>query len=302
MKLEIAVVETTADENGRVKVRVVGYHNMDRVEVGPEHLPWAQCVYPVTQHTGVGGAGMSATVLMPGAWVTGYFRDESNAQDFVIIGTFAGGTGGIADGAGPSMFGLGGVAPGMGTGGWGGAAIDPATGQPVYPSQPIPPGAGGKGSAFVNTAMSYVGKAVETQGNNHGPGIASFWGSVSYSTGYAARAPYCAAFVCHCIHKSGVVPEADRPKEASVSNLLAYLQSRKDICQVRHNPTSIMAGDVIFLRGHSHTGFAATTSQGNIFESVDGNTYPPSHVRPAPNGVWRKKRHVSGMRAAVTFI
>jgi len=84
------VIEDIDDpmEMGRYRVRCYGYHNNDKTETGipTEDLPWAMTMLPVTSAS-MSGVGQSATGLLRGTWVVGFFRDGTNAQDPVIMGS-----------------------------------------------------------------------------------------------------------------------------------------------------------------------------------------------------------------------
>ena len=82
------VVEDINDpkEMGRVRVRCYGYHNDDKVEVPTEELPWASPMLPVTSAS-MTEVGQSATGLLEGSWVIGFFRDGPSAQDPIIMGS-----------------------------------------------------------------------------------------------------------------------------------------------------------------------------------------------------------------------
>lgn len=71
----------------RFKVRIMGYHPYNIVELPDEDLPWAQCLLPTTSGTGAGNN--STTVkISPGDVVFGFFLDTDNAQTPVIVGCF----------------------------------------------------------------------------------------------------------------------------------------------------------------------------------------------------------------------
>ena len=84
------VVEDVGDplQQGRVRVRCLGYHTSDTVELPKEDLPWATQIMPVTSPC-VSGIGQSATGLFPGSWVFGFFRD-SDQQDPVVLASIPG--------------------------------------------------------------------------------------------------------------------------------------------------------------------------------------------------------------------
>ena len=82
------VIEDINDpkEMGRVRVRCYGYHNADKVEIPTEELPWATPMVPVTSAS-MTEVGQSATGLLHGSWVVGFFRDGPNAQDPIVLGS-----------------------------------------------------------------------------------------------------------------------------------------------------------------------------------------------------------------------
>jgi hypothetical protein len=87
------VIEDVNDpeEMGRYRVRCFGYHTEDKGRIKTEDLPWANVMMPVTSAS-TSGIGYSATGLVQGSWVIGFFRDGGNVQDPVIMGSI------------PSMF------------------------------------------------------------------------------------------------------------------------------------------------------------------------------------------------------
>jgi hypothetical protein len=82
------VVEDISDpeEMGRVRVRCFGYHTDDRSEIPTKSLPWALVLTPIT-NPAMDTIGTSATGIMNGSWVVGFFRDGKSAQDPVVLGT-----------------------------------------------------------------------------------------------------------------------------------------------------------------------------------------------------------------------
>ena len=71
----------------RIKVRIMGYHPQNPIELPDEDLPWAQILLPST--AGSGGAGVyRSTRLTPGDSVFGFFLDGDDAQLPVILGIF----------------------------------------------------------------------------------------------------------------------------------------------------------------------------------------------------------------------
>ena len=71
----------------RYKVRIMGYHPANTIELPDEDLPWAQCLLPTT--SGTGAANFASDVkLQQGDVVFGFFMDGDNAQVPVILGAF----------------------------------------------------------------------------------------------------------------------------------------------------------------------------------------------------------------------
>jgi hypothetical protein len=71
----------------RFKVRIMGYHPYNIVELPDEDLPWAQCLLPTTSGTGAGNNSTSIKIS-PGDVVFGFFLDTDNAQTPIIMGCF----------------------------------------------------------------------------------------------------------------------------------------------------------------------------------------------------------------------
>jgi len=82
------VIEDVNDpeEMGRARVRCFGYHTDNRDALKTEQLPWAHVMTPINSAS-TSGIGLSATGLVKGSWVVGFFRDGANAQDPIIIGS-----------------------------------------------------------------------------------------------------------------------------------------------------------------------------------------------------------------------
>ena len=82
------VIEDVQDpmEMGRVRVRCFGFHTDNKADIPTEALPWALVMMPITSAS-MSGIGTSATGVLPGSWVIGFFRDGPSAQDPVVLGT-----------------------------------------------------------------------------------------------------------------------------------------------------------------------------------------------------------------------
>ena len=85
------VVEDRMDPQylGRVRVRCIGLHTADKIELPTTDLPWSQCIMPVTGAS-ISGLGHSPSFLVEGSWVFGYFRDGDNMQEPVVLGSIPG--------------------------------------------------------------------------------------------------------------------------------------------------------------------------------------------------------------------
>ena len=75
------------DYTGKVKVRVVGYHNPDKEVLPTKDLPWASCIMPAVyaMKSGMG----SIQQLQVSRWVVGFWMDGSSAQIPIIMGSIS---------------------------------------------------------------------------------------------------------------------------------------------------------------------------------------------------------------------
>jgi len=85
------VVEDRNDPDalGRVRVRCLGFHTEDLIDLPTNKLPWAHVMHPVTDPS-MQGLGNSPSFLVEGSWVIGFFRDASEKQQPIIIGSLPG--------------------------------------------------------------------------------------------------------------------------------------------------------------------------------------------------------------------
>ena len=92
------VVEDRQDplKTGRCRVRILGQHTENKSILPTADLPWALCVLPITA-SGVSGIGQSATGLLEGSWVFGFFRDGQYRQEPIILGSLPGRPTNLAD-------------------------------------------------------------------------------------------------------------------------------------------------------------------------------------------------------------
>jgi hypothetical protein len=86
----IGVIEDRNDpvQLGRVRVRCFGWHTEDKGQIPTDTLPWAIPLQGITSPA-LNGMGQSPTGLVEGSWVVGFFLDGENAQEPVIMGSFA---------------------------------------------------------------------------------------------------------------------------------------------------------------------------------------------------------------------
>lgn len=87
----VGVVESRQDPQyaGRLKVRALGHHTSNTIELPTNDLPWASVVLPTTS-SGISGLGQSPSFLVEGSWVWGYFRDGKFRQEPVVLGSLPG--------------------------------------------------------------------------------------------------------------------------------------------------------------------------------------------------------------------
>ena len=85
----VGVVEDRNDPEqfGRYRVRIIGYHTLDKAVMPTESLPWAIPMQPVTS-AAISGVGTSPTGLVEGSSVIGFFVDGEDSQIPVIMGSF----------------------------------------------------------------------------------------------------------------------------------------------------------------------------------------------------------------------
>jgi hypothetical protein len=317
-----AVVEDVSDptNSGRVRVRCLGFHNGDKAELPTEDLPWATCLLPVTSAS-ILGIGISATGLVPGSWVFGFFRDGAEMQDPVVLSSIASSSDvvgynnglGAFDGVGfkdpYGSYGFtggydipGSAASGAQTGGlpnYGAFAVGQSGILSSMENPPPPPNvAGGFREKVIAIARSRIGNTYTTS-PNRGPGIAELWAATSFPGGYGNA--WCAAFVCWCVQQTGVFSDSTRPKDASVSNFESWALGLNPTVSIVANPRTINAGDLVTFKTRSHIGIATTASDSNgSFGSIDGNTPPPPGVRK-PWGVHEKKRLANTVKNVISI-
>jgi hypothetical protein len=324
-----AVVEDVSDplQQGRVRVRCLGYHTDNTTDLPKEDLPWATCIMPVTSPC-VSGIGQSATGLVPGSWVFGFFRDGLELQDPVVTGSIPSAVGydnglgvvgqGFSDphGVFPNKFGsdtptaaginsgtsAGYAAQATGAQNFNGVAVGTgsACGSIEQAGPPIVVNSAAK-TAIIQAAQSKVG--VTETSTNQGAGIEELWAATNYPGGYNARAPWCAAFVCWCVQKAGVFSEADRPKTAAAyrgGGYESWARGLSNAVKLTTNPSKVYAGDLVIF-SFSHIGIASSDSDANgKFQTIEGNTDAAGSREGG--GVLVKTRSLSLVRSTCTII
>ena len=73
----------------RVRVRIHGGHSHDKQKIATPDLPWAEVLMPTTSPS-LSGLGTTTHGLIEGSTVMGFYRDDLNMQDPVVIGSFVG--------------------------------------------------------------------------------------------------------------------------------------------------------------------------------------------------------------------
>ena len=77
------------DKLGRVRVRCLGFHTENLVDIPTADLPWATVMSPVTNPS-MQGLGNTPSFLVEGTWVVGFFTDAKEKQQPIIMGTLPG--------------------------------------------------------------------------------------------------------------------------------------------------------------------------------------------------------------------
>lgn len=133
----------------------------------------------------------------------------------------------------------------------------------------------------------------ETEGKNHGEGIAKFWTATSYPDGYKNREPYCAAFICWVIltavagrkvpfslPRSPVAYDFESWARANAGKGVSFTALPK-------------AGDVFTLATASHCGLVVGVSGSNVI-TIEANTDATGGREG--DGVYKRSRPISTIR------
>ena len=94
----VGVVEDRNDPEalGRVRVRCIGFHTEDVVELPTNDLPWAHVMQTIHDPS-MQGMGTTPSFLVEGTWVVGFFLDAMEKQQPLIMGTLPGVPQAVAD-------------------------------------------------------------------------------------------------------------------------------------------------------------------------------------------------------------
>ena len=81
----IGVIESLEDALciGRVKVRIIGWHDGDKEKLSTDELPWAYPVLPISQ-------ARTMPNYRVGDWVVGWFLDGKLSQMPMLMGVLPG--------------------------------------------------------------------------------------------------------------------------------------------------------------------------------------------------------------------
>jgi hypothetical protein len=87
----VGVVEDRKDPEklGRCKVRIFGYHTDDLTLLPKDDLPWAIPMQPITS-AATSGIGIAPVGPVEGTWVFGWFLDNEEGQQPVMMGMIPG--------------------------------------------------------------------------------------------------------------------------------------------------------------------------------------------------------------------
>lgn len=161
--------------------------------------------------------------------------------------------------------------------------------------------------AIARTAETKVGIR-ESGGPNKGKALAEFFTSDWYKPnetddGYA----WCASFVCRIVQialsTTGVKETAtfQRPRTPGAWDFESWCRSVDGTAVLKKPPgKDIQRGDIVIFK-FSHIGIAVSAPNENgYFETVEGNTNKAGSREG--DGVYRKTRHVSGIRSRIRFL
>jgi len=280
----VGVVESTGDPagQGRLKVRVFDFHEPDPTILPTGDLPWASVIMP----TNITGGGTSSFAIPIGTWVTGFFRDPGDYQDFVVTGQYGTGNNIGAMLGGQMSYNM----------GYGAAS---AYGNPVCPpwnkSPFLGPGGPPEGLTDRTATTKHIPVALSQEGTLEGyrnTGVVEkYFGP--WSGGIQHGAPYCAAFVAWSLYNSGALPLELCPKTALVKDMVSWAErspyaKRVPVSQAQYGDIGAHQTCHAFM-------FTSGIDRQGMFTTIEGNTHKPGG---GPEGVWQK-RHGAGYASFV---
>jgi peptidoglycan hydrolase-like protein with peptidoglycan-binding domain len=140
----------------------------------------------------------------------------------------------------------------------------------------------------------------ETEGKNHGPGIAKFWPATNYPTGYANREPYCAAAVCYWVKEAAgsIKPAFDLPRTATAFGFIQWAAKQEGKGVVEISKGAVLEPGDLLVFEFSHIGIVeARCPQGKVtVQTIEANTSPASSDNEG-GGVFRRSRSRNLIRA-----
>ncbi len=184
----------------------------------------------------------------------------------------------------------------------------------VNPSRPPDSPSPGRSSviaAAVQIAAGEVG--VREAGQNSGARVREYQSATWLPPG---PWPWCAAFICWVLREAARVapPKWKLPKTAGAYDFENWArdihpQTGKPMARsggaatgiqvIKPAPAEILVGDIVIFQfsGGGHIGIAASTSRGNTFETIEGNTNDGGSREG--DGVFRRERSHDFLRSVI---
>lgn len=173
------------------------------------------------------------------------------------------------------------------------------------------PSSVGSGKSLVSKLIAIAGGEVgvrERGGNNCGSRIRDY----QTATNLTPDAwPWCTAFVDWCVREwlnnPEVVkalnlknPEAWRPKTAGAFDMINWAKEKG--VKILHDTEKALAGDLVVF-DFSHIGLVIKDQESPYIETVEGNTNGKGdRDSVSGDGVWKKTRHVSLVKAFIRIL
>jgi len=249
------VVEDVLDpkQMGRVRVRCFGYHSDNKSEIPTDSLPWALVMNPV-QSASMSGTGVSATGILQGTWVIGFFRDAMSAQDPIVMGTI------------PSISQSGSSVKGF---------SDPAGVNPTRPGEIDTPD---EATSNYAKSSSYKNKVELRQQNVPTGNTSATWSNLDVAD--TLKPSYPLNQVVHTqsghVYEMDDTPGYERISEQHRSGTYTEIDAKgnKTTIVVGDRYTVVLKGDNIYIKGNANLtidGDYRTLVKGNHYLEVLGN-------------------------------